>query len=89
MLEAAAAFAAFSAACFDAAAARSAAAFLAALSAAAFSAAAFSVAAFRAAASYHGIVALLWLYSLGAVACGGLSYCSILVSRYRLPGGTT
>ena len=66
---------AFAAACFDAAAARSAAAFRAAFSAAARSAAAFSAAAFRANASNHGIVALLWLYLLGAVACGGLAYC--------------
>ena len=63
------------AACFDAAAARSAAAFRAAFSAAARSAAAFSAAAFRSAAPYHGIIALLWLYLLGAVACGGLAYC--------------
>ena len=47
-----------------------------ALAAACFDAAAArSAAAFRSAASYHGIVALLWLYLLGAVACGGLAYC--------------
>ena len=68
--------AAFSAAAFSAAALSAAALSAAARSAAARSAAARSAAAFRSAASYHGIVALLWLYYLlGAVACGGLAYC--------------
>ena len=66
--------AAFSAAAFSAAA----------FSAAAFSAAAFSAAARSAAAAYHmeSWRYCVALYLPGSVACGGLTYCGILVPRY-------
>ena len=61
---------------------------LASRAAAARSAAARSAAALSA-APYHGIAAVQWLYLLWDVACGGPTYCAILMSRYILPGSTT